>query len=697
MNPASVVPGTSTTTRGPGGTSPARLLIVDDQPTNILALYQSLKSDYQVLSATTGAQALAICEAQHPDLVLLDVELPGMDGYEVCQRIKANPATADIDIVFVSSHSDEASEAHGLVLGAVDFIHKPINILTTTVRINNHLRVKVQADQLRKLSRAIAQSANMVLITDLEARIEYVNEAFVRNTGYSAQDVMGQNPRMLHSGETPVQTYAEMWSALHAGKVWQGEFHNRRKDGSAYIEHAVITPLYQANGLVTHYVATKEDITLRKRQAEELARHRDHLEEMVAQRTRELIAAKEHADAASQAKSAFLANISHEIRTPMNAILGFTHLLQRDQAPGDTDHRLRKIQAAGQHLLQIINDVLDLSKIEAGHLTLDLQPLHLPTLFEEVAALVGDGARAKGLEIRLELRDTPADWVGDPGRLRQALLNYAANAVKFTAGGHVTLRARLVDQAGDSGLLRFEVDDTGMGITPEVRRRLFEPFAQADASITRSHGGTGLGLAITRRLALLMGGQADVDSSPGQGSRFWFTARLLQVHTRAAAGGEAHELEVEARLRRDHAQERLLVVDDDAFNREIAVDLLSDVGLQVDTAVDGRDALDKAQAGRYALVLMDMQMPVMGGLEATRLIRRLPGWSALPILALTASAFSEDRQACREAGMDDFVTKPVDPAQLYATVLHWLSGAGTSAARGTPPSDPDDEASPSHD
>ena len=670
---------------------PARLLIVDDQPANILALYHALKSEYQVLSATTGTQALAICEAQRPDLVLLDVELPGMDGYEVCRRIKSNPATAHIDVVFVSSHDDEASEAQGLVLGAVDFIHKPINILTTTVRINNHLRVKVQADQLRKMSRALEQSANMVVITDLEAHIEYVNDAFVQTTGYSPQEVLGRNPRLLHSGNTPVQTYVEMWAALKTGRVWQGEFHNRRKDGSEYIEHAVITPLYQENGLVTHFVATKEDITLRKRQEQELARHRDHLEDMVALRTRELIAAKEMADASNRSKSDFLANISHEIRTPMNAILGFTHLLQRDKAVVDTEHRLHKIQAAGQHLLKIINDVLDLSKIEAGHLELDHRPFQLHALFQDVATLVGDSARAKGLELRIHLQDPQLTFVGDPGRLRQALLNYAANAVKFTCTGSITLRLRVLEADADGALVRFEVADTGIGITPEARLRLFEPFAQADASITRSHGGTGLGLAITRRLARMMGGEADVDSTPGAGSTFWFTARLLSDAQNLQADDQERVLQAEQALRRHHTQARLLVVDDDPLNREIAVDLLADIGLQADTAVDGRDAVDKVQAGHYDLVLMDMQMPVMGGLEATRLIRTLPGKGTLPILALTASAFSEDRQLCREAGMDDIVTKPVDPGALCIALLQWLSGDASAVAdrRHFPPPTPE--------
>ena len=524
---------------------------------------------------------------------------------------------------------------------------------------------------LRMFSLAVEQSPESILITDTRSRIEYVNAAFVLNTGYARDEVIGRNPRLLQSGQTPAATYRDLRETLARGETWQGEFLNLRKDGSPFVQAAIITPLREPDGKISHYVAIQEDITEKKRLAEELERHRHHLEDQVAQRTGELAEAKQLAEKASHAKSAFLANMSHEIRTPLNAISGMAHLIRRGGLPPDQLARLDKLETAGKHLLDTINTVLDLSKIEAGKLMLEAIPFVPGSLFENVCSMLQDRADAKHLQLLVEPGQLPARLVGDPTRLQQCLLNYTANAIKFTEQGSIRLRAEVIEDAADSVSLRFSVSDTGIGIPVEAQGRLFSAFEQADSSTTRKFGGTGLGLALTAKIAEAMGGTVGLSSTPGVGSTFWFSARLIKP-TEISHSQPCPVTVKEAELRQHCSGARVLLAEDEPINREIALALLSDVGLVADFAEDGEQALALAARNNYDLILMDMQMPRMDGLKATRQIRQLPNREALPIIAMTANAFAEDRADCLAAGMNDFTSKPIDPDTLFAMLLKWL-------------------------
>jgi len=460
------------------------------------------------------------------------------------------------------------------------------------------------------------------------------------------------------------------------------EWQAKRKDGSVFWEQVGLSPI-RIRG-VPHVLSVSIDITERKRAEAELDRYRRHLEDLVSSRTAELKLAKEAAEEANRAKSAFLAGMSHEIRTPLNAVIGFAQLLTRDPNMGPRQHdQLQTIARSGQHLLGLINDILDLSKIEAGRLPLHLQDFDLHRLLDDLLQMFRLRAAAKALTLQWRLApELPARLHGDAGKLRQILINLLGNAVKFTAQGQVTLRVGPApDQA--PGRWIFEVEDTGPGIAAAEQTQLFQPFQQADAG-RRSGGGTGLGLSISRRLATLMGGGLSLRSRLGEGSCFTLELPL------SAAQGDALDLDFDPtpqgglpRLDPSVGAVRVLVVDDQIENRRLLRDLLEPAGFTVIEATDGQEALEAVARDAPQAVLMDLRMPTMDGCEATRRLRAQG--HRLPILAVTASILQDGQTSVMTCGMDDLLDKPLNPDQLFERLAHHLGLRYLPSAAAPPP------------
>ncbi len=543
-------------------------------------------------------------------------------------------------------------------------------------------QLRQQRAELERLSVVASGTDSLVIIADAKGAIEWVNPAFITKTGYTLREVKGQRPGSFLQGPGSDPVVAErIRKALRTRQSCSGELLNYTKDGLPYWVSFQITPIFEEDGTLLQFISVQNDTTERKIREQEVMDQNVILEERVAERTRELSAAKAEAEAATQAKSLFLANMSHEIRTPLNAIIGLTHLSLETGLDAKQSEYASKTDISARHLLHLVSDILDFSKLDAGALTLEHESFDVFEVLDKVEAVTGTLARAKDLEFSVtSAPDVPRYLVGDSFRLEQVLLNLTSNAKKFTSTGSVQVQVSVRERTPTEARLQFDIVDTGIGIAVEDSTRIFEEFSQADATTTRQFGGTGLGLAISKSIVTLMGGTIGVTSVPGVGSTFTFDARFDVADEEAMATGVDNG-DTEKSQRSILAGAQVLVAEDNPFNQLVIVEILEAVGAQVAVADNGVQALERLERhGRFDVVLMDMQMPDMDGLTATRHIRTNAAYEGMAIVALTANAGPEYRAECLEAGMDDFALKPIDPDKLYATVARWVASSRSAGA-----------------
>ncbi len=513
---------------------------------------------------------------------------------------------------------------------------------------------KEAEDKLRKLSRAVEQSPTTIFITNLKGEIEYANPSFTKVTGYSLEEVIGQNPRILQSGVHPEEFYKHTWDTILSGNVWQGEICNKKKNGELYWEIASISPIKNEEGIVNHFVAVKEDISERKKL--EL----------------ELVNAKEVADSANRAKSEFLANMSHEIRTPMNAIIGFSELLLNSVKDEKQKSQIQSIRSSGKNLLRIINDILDLSKIEADKIKIKLLPVDLAKLANEVENMFVLKLKEKGITFTIEFENPfPQTLLLDEVRMRQILFNLIGNAVKFTDKGHVTLKlaAQKKQETKDHYNLTILVEDTGIGIPADQQEIIFQPFSQQLGQSSTKYGGTGLGLTITKKLIAKMGGTISVDSQAGKGSNFKIVlpnvlATDVKIGSRQSVFDPSSILFEEAKV---------LLADDNEEDRKLIVDLLANSRLTIFEATNGKETIEMATEYLPDLILMDLRMPMMNGYEAAKILKKSENTRAIPIMILTASPKKNLGKGNSTKVFDEYILKPLDIAYFFEKMKKYLA------------------------
>ena len=646
------------------------ILIVEDELILAKDLQRTLIDfGYDAFAIATSAKSALRCARERcPDLVLMDIRIKGpKDGIETAGLLTKQFSTA---LIYLTAHADTAmikrakeTEPHGYLL-------KPIN----TVELHTAVEIALHKHRLEQARAAVNESNELfhtmieavkdyaIFMLEVDGRVASWNIGAERLKGYSREEIVGQHFSKFYTADAIAahKPMRELETARHQGRSEDQDW-RVRKDGTQFFANVVITAVYDSSGKLRGFTKVTRDVTAPQKYEESLRQ------------------ARREAECANAAKSLFLANMSHEIRTPMNAVIGLTHLLEQTSLQSEQSELVGQIKVAGKSLLAVITDVLDLLKIEAGELTISKVAFTPGRLLKEVLAVMRVAADRKGITLQLDVPDElPAALEGDAARLTQILTNLLSNAVKFTEHGGVTLCVRVLASTSAGSALSFTVRDTGIGIDPAAQARLFAPFVQADESIARRYGGTGLGLSIINSLCKLMGGTIDFTSTVGVGSEF----RVVLEFSSASATSPVADLPASvSRVGRPIAGVRVLLVDDYELNLVVAKGILEQAGALVWIANNGHAAIEHLglHASEFDVVLMDIQMPIMDGYEATRRIRHDLGLMKLPVIALTAGAFSSEQRRATLAGMNDLIVKPFDPRALISSVIRHTAGAAVAA------------------
>ena len=682
------------------GAAPLQLLIVDDDDVDrerLLRLLATSSLRVHARQAASGAEALALMQAEHFDCVVLDHHLGDANGADLLGPLK-RAARSDCPFIMVTGAGSEDLAVHALQQGAADYLPKlqlsrdrlqhsiersvqQHHLETEVAELNRRLarQVDEQAEAIRQRDRDLRSILDnvpaLVASWDAQRRIRFGNRAYLEWFGIRPDDVPGLHIERVLTAEQ----YAA--SRAHVDAVLAGEpqrfsrtMTGRGSQGQRHLQVEFLPELGEGGRVLGFYV-TLIDVT-------------------------PIVEARDAAEDAARTKSDFLANMSHEIRTPMNAIIGLSRLALEVELPPTAKAYVDKVHTSAVALMGILDDVLDYSRIEAGQLRFEQVPLNLADMLERVADLFNARIEQKGLSLSIDIAaDVPPQVLGDALRLSQVINNLVGNAVKFTERGGIRVS---VQRTADPERLRFAVNDTGIGIDLAQQAGLFEAFAQGDSSITRRFGGSGLGLTICKRLVELMQGEIGVASAPGLGSEFWFTARLpVAQPSPPAATPLAAPVPALGRLPAPPPAElseqeivdagmplrgrRVLLAEDNELNQIVALEFLRLLEMEVTVAADGAQAVAAMQqvpAGHFSVVLMDLHMPVMDGLEATRRIRQLPSCTGVPVIGMTAAAMADDRARCFAAGMVDHLAKPVMPEQLLDVLLRWVAPKATQKPPG---------------